>query len=324
MRCLSGIKPTGILHIGNYFGAISQYLELQEETEGFYFIADYHTLNIHPKPGELTSNTYDIFIDYLALGLNPEKSVIFLQSDIPEVTELTFILSNVTPMALLQRAHAYKDKTDKGEAVNHGLFSYPVLMAADILLYDTDIVPVGQDQKQHVEFARDIAIKFNQQYGEILKLPEPRILETVAVVPGIDGRKMSKSYENTIEMFASEKDLKKQIMSIVTDSTPLEEPKNPDTCNVFALYKLFVDKSALEEMRKNYLSGGYGYGHAKKALLEAVLEYFKPYRQKRDELKNNMDYVAKLLKEGSMKAREYAINKMKQVKKAVGLVGNIY
>lgn len=324
MRSLSGIQPSGTLHIGNYFGAIKQFIENQNKYEGFYFVADYHALTSHPKAENLTKNTYDIILDYLALGLDPEKSTIFLQSDVPEHTELTWFLTNVTPVALLERAHSYKDKTSKGIAANHGLFTYPVLMAADILMYDPDIVPVGKDQKQHVEITRDIAIKFNNSYSEIFKLPEPKIMESVAVVPGTDGQKMSKSYNNTIEMFASKKQLKKQVMGIVTDSTPLEEPKDPETCNVFALYKLFASKEKQEEMRQNYLAGNYGYGHAKKELLNTILEYFAPYREKREELENNMDYVKQVLADGAKKARTIAIEKIKTIKKELGLVGNIY
>ncbi len=325
MRVLSGIKPTGILHLGNYFGAAKQFVEMQEKYEGYYFIADYHTLNSWPDPAKLTENTWNIVLDYLAFGLNPEKSTIFLQSQIPEVVELSFILSNVAPMGLLQRAHSYKDRTSKGEQINVGLFYYPILMAADILLYDSNIVPVGQDQKQHVEIARDIAIKFNQQYEkEFFVLPEPLIQEAVAIVPGTDGRKMSKSYGNTIEMFADEKSIKKQIASIVTDSTPLEEPKDPEKCNVYNLYKLFADKNAQEEMKAKYRAGGYGYGHAKKELLEALLSYFKPMREKREELKNNRDFVEKVLKEGAQRARATAIEKIINIKKSIGLVGSIY
>ncbi|OQY09307.1 MAG: tryptophan--tRNA ligase [Fusobacteriia bacterium 4572_132] len=324
MRSLSGIQPSGTLHIGNYFGAIKQFIENQKKYEGFYFVADYHALTSHPKAENLTKNTYDIILDYLAFGLDPEKSTIFLQSDVPEHTELTWFLTNVTPVALLERAHSYKDKIAKGIAANHGLFTYPVLMAADILMYDPDIVPVGKDQKQHVEITRDIATKFNNTYSEIFKLPEPKIMESVAVIPGTDGQKMSKSYNNTIEMFASKKQLKKQVMGIVTDSTPLEEPKNPDTCNVFALYKLFATKEKQEEMRQNYLAGGYGYGHAKKELLNTILEYFAPYREKREELENNMDYVKQVLADGAKKARTIAIEKIKTIKKELGLVGNIY
>jgi len=267
MRSLSGIQPSGTLHIGNYFGAIKQFIENQGTYEGFYFVADYHALTSSPEPAALRKNTYDIILDYMALGLDPKISTILLQSDIPEVTELAWILSNVTPVALLERAHSYKDKIAKGIAANQGLFFYPVLMAADILIYDSDIVPVGKDQKQHVEITRDIAIKFNSIYGDIFKLPQEVIKESVAVVPGTDGQKMSKTYQNTIEMFAPEKELKKQIMKIVTDSTPLEEPKDPDKCNVFALYKLFADETQIKDIRNKYESGNFGYGHAKKNFL---------------------------------------------------------
>ncbi len=325
MRSLSGIKPTGTLHIGNYFGAAKQFVDMQSKYEGFYFIADYHTLNTLPVPEILRKNSEEIVLDYLAFGLDPEKSTIFLQSEVPEVTELAFILGNVTPMGLLQRAHSYKDKTAKGELINMGLFYYPLLMAADILLYDSDVVPVGKDQKQHVEIARDIAIKFNQQYNQdVFKLPEPLIQDSVAVVTGTDGRKMSKSYQNTIEMFAPLKEFKKQIMGIVTDSTPLEEPKDPDACNIYNIYKLFANLSEVEEMAKNFRSGGYGYGHAKKALFEAMLAYFEPMRKKREELSQNHDYIERTIKEGSEKARDFAIDKIKKVKKVCGLKGNIY
>ena len=324
MRTLSGITPSGTLHIGNYFGAIKQFIDTQDKVDGFYFISDYHALTTGPDPKKLRENTYNIILDYLALGLDPEKSTIFLQSNIPEHTELAWFLANVTPVALLERAHSYKDKVAKGLAPNNGLFTYPVLMAADILMYDPDFVPVGKDQKQHIEIARDIAIKFNTIYGEFFKLPEPMIQESVAVVPGTDGQKMSKSYDNTIEMFAEEKALKKKVMSIVTDSTPLEEPKNPDTCNVFALYKLFATESQIADMASKYRAGNFGYGTAKKELLEMILEYFKPFREKRKYLAENMPLVEKILKDGSNKAREIAIKKIKDVKSAVGLVGNIY
>jgi len=324
MRTLSGITPSGTLHIGNYFGAIKQFIDTQDKVDGFYFISDYHALTTGPDPKKLRENTYNIILDYLALGLDPEKSTIFLQSNIPEHTELAWFLANVTPVALLERAHSYKDKVAKGLAPNNGLFTYPVLMAADILMYDPDFVPVGKDQKQHIEIARDIAIKFNTIYGELFKLPEPMIQESVAVVPGTDGQKMSKSYDNTIEMFAEEKALKKKVMSVVTDSTPLEEPKNPDTCNVFALYKLFATESQLADMAAKYRAGNFGYGTAKKELLEMILEYFKPFREKRKYLAENMPLVERILKDGSDKAREMAIKKIKDVKSAIGLVGNIY
>ena len=319
MRALSGIKPTGTLHIGNYFGAARQFTVMQEKNyEGFYFIADYHTLNTLPNPKDLTKNTFDIAVDYLAFGLDAQKSTIFLQSQIPEVVELAFILGNVTPMGLLQRAHSYKDKIAKDLPINVGLFYYPLLMTADILLYDTAVVPVGKDQKQHVEIARDIAEKFNSIYGETFVLPTPFIAEDVAVVPGVDGRKMSKSYNNTIEMFASKKVLKKQIMSIVTDSTPLEEPKNPDN-NIVKIYKLFATKEQILEMENKFKQGGYGYGHAKKELLEQLLEFFEPIRKKREDLEKNPDFVKEVLKKGALKAREIALKKIEQVRKAVGL-----
>ncbi|ADO83326.1 tryptophan--tRNA ligase [Ilyobacter polytropus] len=323
-RSLSGIQPSGVLHLGNYFGAIKQFIENQDKYEGFYFIADYHSLTSSPDPKSLRENSYNIVLDYLALGLDPEKATIFLQSDMPEHAELAWILSNVTPMGLLERAHSFKDKTAKGIAANAGLFTYPVLMAADILMYDPDIVPVGKDQKQHLEMTRDIAMKFNLQYEkEIFKLPEPGILESLAVVPGTDGQKMSKSYGNTIEMFASKKNLKKQIMSVVTDSTPLEDPKDPDN-NITILYKLFASEEKVEEMRQKFMAGGYGYGHAKNELLEAVLEYFKEAREKREELAKNPEYVEAVLKKGAEKARKIAHKKITLVKETVGLLGNMY
>jgi len=326
MRALSGIKPTGTLHIGNYFGAAKQFEMMQEKNyEGYYFIADYHTLNAHPDPAKLTDHTWNIVLDYLAFGLDPDKSVIFLQSQVPEVVELAFILGNFTPMGLLQRAHSYKDKTAKNENINVGLFYYPLLMSADILLYKSNVVPVGKDQKQHVEIARDIAEKFNLHYNrEVFVLPEPFIPENVAIVPGTDGQKMSKSYDNTIEMFSDDSTIKKQIMGIVTDSTALEDPKDPQTCHVFNLYKLFADKAKTDEMARKLLAGGYGYGHAKKELLQAVHTFFDPMRQKRSELEKNRDYVEKVLKEGSEKARSVAVETIKEVKKVTGLVGNIY
>jgi len=326
MRALSGIKPTGILHIGNYFGAAKQFEMMQEKNyEGYYFIADYHTLNSYPVPQELTKNTWDIVMDYLAFGLDPQKSTIFLQSQVPEVVELAFILGNYTPMGLLQRAHSYKDKTAKNELINVGLFYYPLLMTADILLYKSNVVPVGKDQKQHVEIARDIAEKFNLHYQkDVFVLPEPYIPEDVAIVPGTDGQKMSKSYGNTIEMFSETSTIKKQIMGIVTDSTPLEDPKDPETCNVYKIYKLFVDKEKSEDMAQKLKAGGYGYGHAKKELLAAFHEFFEPMREKRAELEKNRDLVEKVLKEGCEKARTVAIETIKEVKKTVGLIGNIY
>lgn len=322
-RSLSGIQPSGVLHIGNYFGAIKQFIENQEKYEGFYFVADYHSLTSSPDPQSLRENSYNIVLDYLALGLDPEKSTIFLQSDVPELTELYWILSNLTPVGLLERGHSYKDKTAKGISANSGLLTYPVLMAADILIYDSEIVPVGKDQKQHLEMARDIANKFNLQYGETFTLPEPAIIESLAVVPGTDGQKMSKSYNNTIEMFASKKNLKKQVMSIVTDSTPLEDPKDPDN-NITQLYRLFANKEQVAEMEANFRAGNYGYGHAKNELLNAILEHFGEARTKREELVKNPEYVDEVLRKGAEKARSIAIAKIKEVKKAVGLLGNVY
>ncbi len=323
-RSISGIQPSGVLHLGNYFGAIKQFIDNQDRYEGFYFIADYHSLTSLNNPEALRENSYNIVLDYLALGLDPKKSTIFLQSDVPEHTELAWLLSNVTPIGLLERGHSYKDKIAKGIAPNTGLLTYPILMAADILIYDSDVVPVGKDQKQHLEMARDIALKFNQQYQtELFKLPEPLILDSLAIIPGTDGQKMSKSYGNTINMFASKKELKKQIMSIVTDSTPLEEPKNPDN-NIVKLYELFATKEQVEQMKRNFLAGNYGYGHAKNELLEIILEYFKEAREKREMLIQNPEYVNSILREGAIKARKIAQEKITLAKKVVGLLGNSY
>ena len=318
-RLLSGIQPSGILHLGNYFGAMKQYIEMQNDYESFVFIANYHAMTTIKDPKILFANTLEVATIYLAIGLNPDKVNLFKQSDVKEVCELTWILSTLTPMGLLERCHSYKDKIAKGIAPDHGLFAYPVLMASDILIYKSDIVPVGKDQKQHVEVARDIAIKFNNTYGEVLKVPEISIQESTAVVPGIDGQKMSKSYDNTISPFDDEKTIKKQVMKIVTDATPLEEPKNPDNCNVFSLYKLMATKSELEELRKKYLAGGYGYGNAKKELLDKIMEYFKEIRRKYYELKNDKTFVLSVLKKGADRANEVASATMKEVLKSVGV-----
>jgi tryptophan--tRNA ligase len=324
MRSLSGIQPSGILHIGNYFGAIKQFVDFQDKYEGFYFLANYHALTSSPDGETLKKNTINALLDYLALGLNPEKSVIFLQSDVPEHTELAWILANVTPMGLLERAHSYKDKTAKGIKPNVGLFTYPVLMAADILMYEPDIVPVGKDQKQHLEITRDIAIKFNETYGkEVFKLPQEKIVENLAIVPGVDGDKMSKSYGNVINMFIPKKEIKKQIMSIVTDSTPLEEPKNPDN-NITKLYALFSTETEVEEMRQKFLAGNYGYGHGKNELFDKFMDYFTPFREKREQLEKNMDYVYAILKDGALKARSVASKKMEEVRSVAGLLDKSY
>ncbi len=324
MRSLSGIQPSGILHIGNYFGAIKQFVEMQDEYEGFYFLANYHALTSSPEGEMLRKNTINVILDYLALGLDPEKSTLFLQSDVPEHVELAWILSNITPMGLIERAHSYKDKIAKGIKPNMGLFTYPVLMASDILIYSPDVVPVGKDQKQHLEITRDIAIKFNEIYGnDIFKLPQDRILEDVAVVPGTDGDKMSKSYGNVINMFAPKKEVKKQIMSIVTDSTPLEEPKNPDN-NVTKLYSLFASPSEVETLKEKFIAGNFGYGHAKNELFDKFMDYFSPYREKRESFFNNMDYVYEILKKGAHKARSVASSKLDEVRNTVGLLPKNY
>ena len=319
MRVLSGIQPSGRLHIGNYFGAIRQHLKFQAENDCFYFIADFHALTSNPKPDELARHTLDVAMDYIALGLDIEKTVFWRQSDVPEVTELTWLLSCVTPMGLLQRCTSYKDKVAQGITPNHGLFAYPVLQAADILIYKSDLVPVGADQKQHIEVTRDIAIRFNNAYGKILTVPSEHIIESVAVVPGIDGRKMSKSYNNTIEIFEPRKSVEKKIMRIVTDSTPVEEPKDPEKCNVFALLKLVASPDELAEWENKYRSGGMGYGEAKKRLAELMAEYFKPYRQRRAELESDLDYVKKVLADGAARAKVVAQQTLNEVKAAVGL-----
>lgn len=319
MRILSGIQPTGKLHIGNYFGAMRQHLCLQAENEAFYFIADYHALTSSPDPAQMRQYILDVAMDYLALGLDPEKTVFWRQSAVPEVIELAWILSCITPMGLLQRCTSYKDKVAQGLSPNHGLFAYPVLQAADILIFDSQLVPVGADQKQHIEVTRDIAIRFNNKFGEIFVIPEAHIMKSVAVVPGVDGRKMSKSYDNTIGIFEPENKVKKKVMRIVTDSTPVEDPKDPDKCNVFALLKLVSSDEELHQWRQKYEAGGTGYGTVKKRLVELLHEFFAPYRQKRAELENNLDYVNKVLTDGAQRARKVARNKLSEVRRAVGL-----
>ncbi|MDD5064030.1 MAG: tryptophan--tRNA ligase [Phycisphaerae bacterium] len=319
MRVLSGIQPSGRLHIGNFFGAMRQHIKLQSEHDGFYFIADYHALTSNPKPADVAQHSLDVTIDYLALGLDTKKTVFWRQSDVPEVLELAWLLSCVTPMGLLQRCTSFKDKVAQGISPNHGLFAYPVLQAADILIFKSDLVPVGADQKQHIEVTRDIAIRFNNAYGEVFTVPKEYIIESVAVVPGIDGRKMSKSYNNTIGIFEPEKAVKKKIMSIVTDSTPVEDPKNPDKCNVFALLKLVASPDELAEWEKRYRNGGMGYGEAKKRLVELITEYFAPFRQKRTELENNIGYVKEVLADGAARAKAVASKVLEQARQAVGL-----
>jgi tryptophanyl-tRNA synthetase len=320
-RILSGVQPSGFVHIGNYFGAIREHLRLQHESPGnaFYFIADYHSLTTIRDPKVLAQNTMDLAIDYLALGLDPAKAIYYRQSDLPEVTELAWMLSTVTPMGLLERCTSYKDKIAKGASADHGLFAYPVLMAADILIVQSDIVPVGADQKQHVEVTRDIAGKFNNIYGECFKLPAPRIREETAVVPGIDGQKMSKSYGNGIGIFEEGKPLKKKVMSIVTDSTPVESPKDPDKCNAFALLKLFASEEETAKWRERYRAGGVGYGEVKQRIVALMEEHFADARAKRRDLEKNPDYVEGVLRQGAEKAREVAAKTLDKCRQAVGL-----
>jgi len=319
MKVLSGIQPSGELHLGNYFGAIRQYVRMQDEHDCFFFVANYHALTSLREGPRLKKLSMDVAADYLALGISPKKAAIFLQSDLPEVTELTWLLSTVTPMGLLQRCHAYKEKLAQGVPADHGLFAYPVLMAADILIQQADLVPVGQDQKQHVEVSRDIAERFNGIYGKVFRLPQPYILKDVAVVPGTDGRKMSKSYGNTIGMFEPEKSLKGKIMGIKTDSTPVEAPKDPDRCNLFALFKLVASEEEKAEVERRYRAGGVGYGEVKKRLLALMLEYFAEARERRKELAADMGKVRKVLDEGADKARAGARTTLRAAREAVGL-----
>ncbi len=320
-RILSGIQSSGTPHIGNYLGAMKNHIEMQDQYEAFIFIADLHALTTVRDANKMREMTREIAIDYLALGLNPEKTVFFRQSDIPEHSELAWIFSTITPMGLLERAHAYKDAIAKGmKDSTAGLFTYPILMAADILLYNPDLVPVGRDQKQHVEIARDIAEKFNSTYGQAFKLPEPHIPDDVAYIIGTDGEhKMSKSYGNVINFFASEAELKKQVMGIKTDSTPMEEPKDPEKCAVFKLYSHFADKTERDDLATKYREGGFGYGEAKKILLQKLLDWFGPYREKRIELMKDLGYVEDVLKEGAKKAKKETQKVMADVKKLTGL-----
>jgi tryptophanyl-tRNA synthetase len=320
MRILSGIQPSGALHLGNYFGMMKPAIELQDKGEAFYFIADYHSMTSLFNADERRKNTLDVALDFLACGLDPKKSVFFKQSDVPEVTELAWILSTLTPMSLLEKAHSFKDKSAKGIPVNHGLFAYPVLMAADILIYDSNVVPVGQDQKQHVEMTRDIAVKFNETYGQTFVIPEPQIRGEVAKVPGTDGEKMSKSYGNTIEIFGDEKMLRKKIMGITMDSRTPAEPK-PDAEKNMAiqLLNLVAPANLAKDFENRLRAGGLGYGDLKKALFENYWNFFAEARQKRAELVANMDFVNKVLADGADKARTLARQVLNRAKKASGL-----
>src|ERR1700682_296024 len=316
-RILSGIQPSGALHIGNYFGMIHRAIALEAEGEAFYFIANYHALTSVRDPDVLRENSRRVAVDFLACGFDPDRGALFMQCDVPQVTELAWILSTVAPVGLLERAHSYKDKLARGMPATVGLFSYPVLMAADILIYDSDIVPVGRDQKQHIEITRDLAVKMNETFGEILKLPESRIQAATEVVPGIDGQKMSKSYGNTIDIFGDEKEMRKRVMSIVTDSTPVEAPKDPARSTITQLYSLFASKNELAEMHERFKKGGTGYGDFKKQLFEKLWEHFSPMRKRREEILADKLYIDNVLVRGARRANEVANDVMTRVRAAV-------
>jgi len=319
MKILSGIQPSGQLHIGNYFGMMLPMIRNMERAELYAFIVNLHAMtSVHDKK-KLAVGTLEAAADFIALGLDPEKCIFWVQGDVPEVTELTWVLSTLTSMGLLERCHSYKDKVAKGIAPSHGLFSYPVLMAADILLYQAEVVPVGKDQKQHLEVARDIGMRFNHVFGETFVIPEPAIEESVATVPGTDGQKMSKSYNNTIPIFLEGKQLKKQVMAIQTDSTPVEEPKDPDACNLYNIFKLFAPADRLAEVRKLYVEGGAAYGYIKLELVDLIGDYFKEARDKRTELLQDKNSLKKILAQGAQKARDKAAPTLDLVRQRVGL-----
>ncbi len=318
-RILSGIQPSGRPHLGNYLGAMRQHIEMQKDYECYLFIADLHALTTVKDPKLMRQQTYDIALSYLALGLNPEKTVFFKQSDLPEHSELCWILDCMATIPFLERAHAWKDaQAKRKKEITVGLFNYPILQAADILLYQPDLVPVGQDQKQHIEMTRDLALSFNHTFGETFKIPQPEIKKEVGQVPGTDGQKMSKSYGNTIDIFAPEAELKKQVMSIVTDSTALEKPKNPETCNVFKLYKLLATTAEIKELTAKYKKGGFGYGDAKKLLLSKILDHFAQARTRYAKLAEGEDYIWDILEQGAKKAKIIASATLETVKKKVG------
>lgn len=321
-RLLSGVKSTGRLHIGNYFGALRQFVEYQNEYDSFIMIADYHALNFIQNKKEMQESIINIVADYLAVGLDPKKVTIFKQSDISEHTELTWVFDTLITMPYLMRAHAYKDAESKNKEISVGTFNYPVLMASDILLYDSDIVPVGQDQKQHVEYTRDIAQKFNNIYGETFKLPEAKIIKDVAVVPGIDGKKMSKSYKNIIPLFGTDEEIKKAVMSIITDSKGANDSKDPDNCIIFNLHKLFLSEEKLQILRKKYINGEISYKESKELLLEEILKLIRPMRDRREKYLQNKKKILKILKAGGEKAKKEARKKMEEVKNKLGV--NVY
>ena len=318
LRVLSGIQPSGVLHLGNYFGMMSRMIRYQDENELFCFIANYHALTTLPDPCTLSSNTFNAACDFLALGMDPEKSTFWVQSDVPQVTELTWILSSQASVGLMDRATSYKDKISQGLKPNMGLYSYPVLMAADILLFDSQIVPVGKDQKQHLEMTRDIAIRFNNTFGDTLVVPEPDIEEVTQLVPGIDGQKMSKSYNNTIPIFDSRNQIRKKIMRIVTDATDIDEPKDKDT-PLFQLYSLFLDSSGQKDLSDRYEGKGLRYGDVKQELFENVMDYFQPYREQRKTLISRPGQVHDILKSGAKKAKDVAEEVLDRVQTAVGV-----
>ena len=319
MRILSGIQPSGVLHIGNYFGMMKPAIALQAEGEALYFIADYHALTSLRDPEALRENSRRVALDFLACGLDPDRATLFRHSDVPQVTELAWILSTVAPMGLLERATSYKDKLARGLPATVGLFNYPVLMAADILIYDSDVVPVGKDQKQHIEITRDLAVKMNETFGQIFKLPEARIQPATETVPGIDGQKMSKSYGNNIDIFGDEKEMRRRVMSIVTDSTPVEAPKDPAQSTIFKLYSLVASKDEITAMHEKFLKGGTGYGDFKKQLFEKLWEYFAPMRKRREEILADKSYIDDVLGRGAKRANEIADQVMNRVREAVGL-----
>jgi tryptophanyl-tRNA synthetase len=322
MRVLSGIQPSGALHIGNYFGAIRQYVALQEGNDAFYFVANYHALTSVRSAEQLRGYVFDVLVDLLALGLDPERATLFVQSDVPETTELAWLLTSITPMGWLEKCVAYKDKLQQGIPAEHGLFAYPVLQAADILLYNADVVPVGQDQKQHLEITRDIAERFNNTFGgdePVFRLPEPYILDTVAVVPGVDGRKMSKSYKNTIEIFDDPATIRKKCKKIVTDSTPVEAPKNPDTCPLFSLFRLFAPADERAEVERRYRAGGVGYGEMKTRLAEQIITAFAPARERRATWVAHPARVAEVRAAGAERARRAARTILDRARTACGV-----
>jgi tryptophanyl-tRNA synthetase len=320
MRVLSGIQPSGQLHIGNYFGMMKPMIEYQDRSELYCFIVNYHAMTSVSDADRLRSGTFQAALDFLSLGLDPEKAIFWVQGDVPEVTELTWILNNVTPVGLLLRSHSYKDKVEQGIAPNHGLLSYPVLMAADILLYQTDRVPVGKDQQQHLEITRDIAMKFNSTFGETFVIPEAEINASVPTVVGIDGRKMSKSYDNTIEIFCDEKELRQKIARIVTDSTPVADPKDPGKCNLYATISLFMSEDEKKDLAERYRRGGLKYSEVKKELFERIRNYFREAQERRKDLSGNMDYIRRVLKAGAEKARTRAAPTLELARKRTGLV----